>query len=422
MTLETGSRAYSEVLPPGKRALLSDLSRIAGLPAASDANFTWPVVIVGAGPSGTAAAIVLRRRNVPVLLLDRHGAPREKVCGDGLIADSHDALRALGVLEQVMAVGFSTRAGHIVSPSGFETIVTADFTTLERHFLDGILLREAIRQGATFRVANVRSVDRRHDGFALRLDGANGPVQARCLVIASGAGAPCWPGPESPPSAVAARCYIRSAVPKAEMFMSFRKAVPNGYGWVFPLGSDVYNVGVIQFRSANGRPRRLNELFRTFVEGEPVVSALWKAASPLTRLKGAPLRCGLDAVAAAPAEATMAIGERCATTFPFTGEGIGKALQSGILAAEEMIAALDDGRPHAAGSAYAERLVRELGPSYRGYALAQKWLSRPWMHDVVVRRVDKSAFMRAVATGVITGSARADQLFSVRNVVRSFWK
>jgi flavin-dependent dehydrogenase len=410
------------MLPPGKRALLSDLSHMTGLPAAGDGKFTWPVVIVGAGPSGTAAAIVLRRRNVPVLLLDRHRAPREKVCGDGLIADSHDALRALGMLEQVMAVGFSTRAGHIVSPSGFETTITADFTTLERHFLDGILLREAIRQGATFRVGNVRAVERRHDGFGLRLDGANELVQARCLVIASGAGAPCWPATESPSSAVAARCYIRSSVSKAEMFMSFSRAVPDGYGWLFPLGNYVYNVGVIRFRTARQRPRRLNEVFRTFVEREPVVSTLWKAASPLTRLKGAPLRCGLDPVAAAPAEATMAIGERCATTFPFTGEGIGKALQSGIIAAEEMIAALDCGRPHAAGPAYSERLSRELGPSYKGYALAQKWLSRPWMHDIVVRRVDKSPFMRAAATGVIAGSARADQLFSVRNVVRSFWK
>ena len=61
------------------------------------------VLVVGAGPAGSACAQMLARAGLDVLLIDQHDFPRDKVCGDGLIPDAHAALRRLGVYDEVMA-------------------------------------------------------------------------------------------------------------------------------------------------------------------------------------------------------------------------------------------------------------------------------------------------------------------------------
>ena len=63
------------------------------------------VIVVGAGPAGSAAALTLARAGLDVVLVDAQAFPRDKVCGDGLIPDAHHALRQLGVLDAVMARG-----------------------------------------------------------------------------------------------------------------------------------------------------------------------------------------------------------------------------------------------------------------------------------------------------------------------------
>ena len=50
------------------------------------------VLVVGAGPAGSACATALARDGVEVLLADAHRFPRDKVCGDGLIPDAHAAV------------------------------------------------------------------------------------------------------------------------------------------------------------------------------------------------------------------------------------------------------------------------------------------------------------------------------------------
>ena len=63
------------------------------------------VAIVGAGPSGATAALLLARRGHRVLVLDRARFPRDKACGEGLMPPGVAVLRRLGLHEQVMATG-----------------------------------------------------------------------------------------------------------------------------------------------------------------------------------------------------------------------------------------------------------------------------------------------------------------------------
>ena len=76
------------------------------------------VIVIGAGPAGSACAQRLAEASLDVLLVDQHPFPRDKICGDGLIPDAHVALRQLGVLQEVMDQ--AAHASHVrcVAPRG----------------------------------------------------------------------------------------------------------------------------------------------------------------------------------------------------------------------------------------------------------------------------------------------------------------
>src|SRR5205809_7416067 len=76
------------------------------------------VLIVGAGPAGSAAAITLARAGLDVVLVDQHAFPRDKVCGDALIPDAHQALRQLGVFDAVMAQARRSSRLGCIGPRG----------------------------------------------------------------------------------------------------------------------------------------------------------------------------------------------------------------------------------------------------------------------------------------------------------------
>jgi flavin-dependent dehydrogenase len=121
-------------------------------------------IIVGAGPAGSITALLLARRGLDVLLLDRAAFPRPKPCGDCLSAAATGVLDDLGLLGAVMDAGAS-RLSHweIVAPDGRRAVGSFGSThalALERQRLDPVLLRAALDAGARFRRAKVTDVIR----------------------------------------------------------------------------------------------------------------------------------------------------------------------------------------------------------------------------------------------------------------------
>jgi flavin-dependent dehydrogenase len=105
------------------------------------------VLIIGAGPAGSAAAITLARAGLDVVLVDQHAFPRDKVCGDGLIPDAHQALAKLGVLSEVMHQAQQISHLSCTSPRGKQIDIEGTLAVLPRKQLDDISAKPPWLQG-----------------------------------------------------------------------------------------------------------------------------------------------------------------------------------------------------------------------------------------------------------------------------------
>src|SRR5215216_2974340 len=94
------------------------------------------VLVIGAGPAGSAAARTLALAGATVVLVDQRPFPRDKVCGDALIRDSLGGLVYLGVDEIVRREAWRGDALRVYAPGGAHVTLRGEFACLPRERLD----------------------------------------------------------------------------------------------------------------------------------------------------------------------------------------------------------------------------------------------------------------------------------------------
>ncbi len=390
------------------------------------------VLVVGAGPAGSACANALAARGVDTLLVDQHAFPRDKVCGDGLIPDAHAALKRLGVYAEVAAA--AQPVGHVrcVASRGAHIDVPGTLSVLPRRALDHILLRAAGRAGAKTAMPvrfEAPLVEReRVVGARLKAGGTMHEVRADWVVLATGAvpqaliaAGACE---RHTPSGIALRGYVRHeglAERVRELHIVWHARLRGGYGWIFPAPGGVFNIGAgltgSHLRRRDGKGHMLDVNLRRFFDDfctvYPLARELMRGGQPKGELKGAPLRCSL--IGARWSRPGMLVaGEAAGSTYAFSGEGIGKAMETGLLAAEALVARGDD----AAVRARYEAGLRGLKPKFDLYETASQVNHRPWLTDLVVWRARRSASIRRRLAGVLEETQNPGRLFSWRGIVK----
>jgi geranylgeranyl reductase family protein len=333
------------------------------------------VLVVGAGPAGSATASWAARLGLDVLLADAAVFPRDKTCGDGLTP------RAIGELEK-LGLGDWLRA-HTVNQGlrahGFGQTLLLPWpggslpdwgSAVARTELDDHLRTTAIKAGARA-IDGARAVDVRRDGD--RVTGvvfARGDetlvVSCRRLVVADGVRSPLGKllGREwhrDTVYGVAGRSYVTSTMSDDPWISSHlelrgeRGEVLSGYGWIFPLGTGEVNLGVGTLATAK-RPtdlkvRRLMESYAgrqraTFGLGDELrapTSALLPMGGAVTGVAG-------------PNWAL--VGDAAACVNPLNGEGIDYGMEGGRLVAELMADDAD------LATAWPATLTRHYGESF----------------------------------------------------------
>jgi len=402
------------------------------LPAACD------VLVVGAGPAGSAAAITLARAGLDVVLVDQHAFPRDKVCGDGLIPDAHHALRRLGALDAVMALAQPSTHVGCIGPRGGRVDVPGTLAVLPRRQLDEVLCRAAVAAGARMfapaRFGGAIEADGRVVGATLQHAGATREVRAGWVVLATGAVPQALlaagMSDRHTPSGVALRGYVRNPAMAArldKLEVVWHRALAPGYGWIFPCRDGVFNIGVGIADShdthRNGkltkREGNLREVFDAFTRVYEPARALMQGGEWVGALKGAPLRCTLEG-ARFSRPGLLVTGEAAGSTYSFTGEGIGKALETGILAAEAIAAGRAQRQPDAQVRSAYEAALHALKPRFDLYAKANMVNRHPWLADLLIWRANKSARLLRRMSGVLEETSNPGHLVTLKGFVRLF--
>jgi menaquinone-9 beta-reductase len=396
------------------------------------------VLVIGAGPAGSACATALARAGVDVLLIDQHAFPRDKVCGDGLIPDAMQALARLGVLEQVLER--AQAVGHVrcVGPRGGHVDVPGRMAVLPRRELDFILLQNAQAAGArTLMPARFEGPwveDGQVVGADLQVQGQALRVRARWLVLATGAS----PKPllasqvctRHTPSGVALRGYVRhpglvGRITGLEVFWHPRLA--GGYGWVFPAPGGVFNIGTgivgshgvaadgSQRKRGRMRDMNLRRMLEDFTTLYPPAAELVRGGQWLGDVKGAPLRCSLGG-AQWSRPGMLVTGEAAGSTYAFTGEGIGKAMECGLLAAEAIVQGQLQSQSDADTRSRYEAGLAALMPRFSLYERAAVVNNWPFLVDWIVWRGRTSATVRERMAGLLEETTQPGRLFTWRRL------
>ncbi len=396
------------------------------------------MLVVGAGPAGSACAATLAGAGVKVLLVDAQAFPRDKVCGDGLIPDALAALRRLGVFDEVMRHAHRVEHVACTGPRGGRVEVAGTLAVLPRRTLDHILCRAAERAGATFcaplRFEAPLLEAGRVTGARLSAGSASFSVRARWVVLATGAAPQALIAAEMclrrAPIGVALRGYVKSDAMRERITgleVAWHKKLRPGYGWIFPCGDGVFNIGAGVLHShshvrADGRVGKhdvnLREVLNAFVACYAPARELMATGTPLGDTKGAPLRCSLEG-SRWSRPGLLVTGEAAGSTYSFTGEGIGKAMETGMLAAQALSG--PDSRPDDATVCHRyEAALATLKPRFDLYERANRVNAHPWLVDLLIWRAQRSARLRQRMSRVLDETSNPGQLLTLKGMVRLF--
>jgi geranylgeranyl reductase family protein len=349
------------------------------------------VLVVGAGPGGSAAAIELARGGAEVRLVEKARWPRPKTCGDGISPPGVKEASALGLdLGDRLPLEF----GDLRSPGGYALRSgwrpdTPWGTIVERQDFDARLVDLALAAGARFDDATaVGELDpaagagnrkpgarfgtapfERFDAIVLA-DGATGS-----LAVKSGFG-------RHRSRLVALRGYARAARPLDPAFgLFFDGGLAPGYAWIFPLDEWSANVGVLlDERAVRRQGGDLRGVLAAWLRGSGVARDALGPDPVLERTSGGVIPTGRSRRVRG---GIFLVGDAAGVADPFSAEGISQALGSGRAAARALLR-------HGPGP-QAERAHRAgLRPYDRNAAEARRLrLGFRFVMDPMVRRAQQ---------------------------------
>lgn len=336
----------------------------------------FDAIVVGAGPAGSTAARELAASGARVLLLDRAAFPRYKACGGGIPLRTERLLPFPidSVVEDsvsLLDVAFRGRQGFVRdSGAPFAHMVM-------REAFDALLLDQAQRAGAEFRPGTaVRAVE---TNGSVRVLAEGFEAEASHLVCADGAHSPV--GKMAGLGAGIAECAaweVEVQAPAAKLG-SYRSTAlidlgynPWGYAWVFPKRS-VLSIGIVLPPGQAGTMRGQVTAY---------LARLGLAAAPVEITRGHKIRFrrGGEPIAN---ELALLAGDSAGLADEFTEEGIYYAIESGRIAARNILRAIAGVAPL---TTYQRDIDREVMPELRAarligfmfYGMLRR-APRPWM-------------------------------------------
>ncbi len=390
----------------------------------------FDAVVVGAGPAGSIAALVLARSGARVALADKAAFPRDKACGDlvgprgvQVLADLGLRVPDAGQGSDLLAVGPSGRRSRLPAFTGRS--YPGHGIIVPRLALDHALREAAVAAGAVPVRARITAVEASGDGRVDAVIASDGQrLAGKVIIAADGALSPVarLAGMLEEETALwgfAIRAYVPAEVPLPLLVLldaSPWRIYP-GYGWLFPGEDGQANVGIgVGLGGGRGRAPLRDDLAR-------LVALLGQHGDLSRDARPGPVMGGwlrMGGTGAPPAAGNVLLaGDAAGLINPLQGEGIGPAMVSARLAAEAVLA-----DPARAAPAYAEAIEATFGPYMAGASAMQNaLLRRPRTASALTRLLTAPVARRVVAgtwsiywNGLVDGARPRPSAWTARAV------
>jgi menaquinone-9 beta-reductase len=343
----------------------------------ADRHFLYDLIVIGAGPGGTAAAITAARCGARVLLLERGRLPRHKVCGEFVSPEALGLLAELlseherGLLEHAIRI---PRARIFLDDRMLQAPIERTARSIARLDLDLALWQSARQAGVETRQQASAGSIQGSGPFVVRT--AVGDFEARAVIDASGR----WSSLKQAGSKVAAgpakwigvKAHFSESSASESVDLYF---FDGGYCGVSPVAlrdeADGERINVCAMVRADVATH-LEDVF----ELHPALSRRAQQWQPRTPpISVAPLAFAKPETAR---DAVLLVGDAAGFVDPFVGDGISLALRSGTLAAGCLGPFLQQEIPLArAVDDYRRQYRRSLAPVFRSSAKLRRMLQIP---------------------------------------------
>jgi geranylgeranyl reductase family protein len=369
------------------------------------------VCIVGAGPGGCTAALKLSQLGIPCFLVDKAVFPRDKICGDAFTNKVKLVLGRIdpGIIGRFEAAteAYSTVWGaRFISPNGQQidlpfqpnydiTRVPKQSYTIKRLDFDHWLTGEVKRRNNIFfhEGISIEKYERTSDGYLISNADGSFVLHCKLLIVANGAHSRfsrhhAGLQKDEMHHAAGVRAYFRNVTglhPDGFIEFHFLKKLTPGYLWIFGLPNGQANVGLFMRSDLVSKRRlNLNKLLQEIISTDPKFRERFQGAEQLGKTMGYALPLG-SKPRPLSGDHYLLVGDAAHLIDPFSGEGIGNAMYSGSIAAEQAAACLATNDFSASTlHAYDKRIARILGKDMKLSLWLQRLATKPWLLNFVV--------------------------------------
>ncbi len=389
------------------------------------------VVIVGCGPAGAITSIFLSKNNIAHTIIEKDVFPRDKICGDGLSGKTRFVLHKANpnYLSELLAetdnalpckgISFSAPNGKVINipfpavhalkgePMGFSS---------KRKIFDNFLFEKTTSQYSTiYQQTSIQSIKNLNDGYTIIfsdsqnqlhtinckiLIGADGDKGIVRKTIFNNSGV-------KKTAAVGLRAYysgVTSASNDPYFELHFLKETLPGYFWIFPLPNGQANVGIgLDAGVARLKKINLKQKLLNAIETNSLIKDRFKNAILTDKIIGWGLPT-FESHAQISNSNVMLVGDAASLIDPFTGEGIGNALFSGMVAAEAAVLAITNNNYSSEffKTNYDVLLYKKISGELQLSQTMQKLIQYPWLMNMVVNKAQKSPSLQKTISSMFT--------------------
>lgn len=402
-------------------------------------KLTTKAIIVGAGPAGAGTSLYLTKAGIPHIVIEKATFPRDKICGDACSGKTALVLRRINpewLNDEIFQQEENFMPSHgiiFVAPNGKDLNIPFNpnrqpedqapgFTTKRIIFDNYLFDKMPSKYNTIYQGAKVSEIKKEANSVTVffEQDGKNYEVTAPVIVGADGdkgitRKTLLTDHNSAKAYAVGLRAYYKGVkgLNKDNFIeLHFLPELLPGYFWIFPMPNGLANVGVgilsdvVREKKINLRERMLDA-----IKNNPNIKDRFADAELEDKIHGWGLPMAMEQLPLS-GDNFLLVGDAASLIDPFSGEGIGNALYSGMLAAdaiEKAIAANDYSRTKLEQE-YDTVVYRRLGDEFKISATLQRLCRFPWLFNFVVNKAKKSKSLSDTISCMFTDMDLRDKL------------